>query len=61
MKETTMTTFLTPIFSPTMKLRWVIKIIPIDNLTCKEEKVLQQLWQSSNGIYEWIDIEIETI
>jgi hypothetical protein len=67
MKETTTTmSFITPDFSPTMKLRWFINDLyhildDNGNVSVKEEKVLQQLWQSSNGIYEWRDIEIETI
>jgi len=47
-------------------LRWIIRITPIKEdfgdgiIGCvgqKEDKVLQQMWQCSNGEQEWKDIE----
>lgn len=59
--------FILPVFSPTMKLRWLeynqriesVGLYGDARVVCDTK--LQQLWQSSNGIYEWRDIEIETI
>lgn len=49
------------ILQPTMKLRWIMKDIPIDEFHGRREKVLQQWWQSMDSEEgEWRDIELIT-
>jgi hypothetical protein len=48
------------IFEPTMRLRWVVRCVPIgDNGIGSDQKILQQLWidRYNGGKEEWRDIE----
>jgi hypothetical protein len=44
-------------FSPSFRLRWAIRYIPIDATSQKEEKILQQMWIGNFGTEKWEDIE----
>lgn len=45
-------------YTPTCRLRYIDREIPISNFIAKKERILQQLWQGSKGTQEWKSIEI---
>ena len=42
----------------TPHIRYVKKITPIDELTQKEELMLQQMWQGQDGTQKWEWVEV---
>ena len=48
---------------PTMNLRWAIKLVPLDGMTCVSRRVtvLQQQFKTTDGQTVWKDVPTEDL